>query len=170
MTAKARHAALLAATVSSVVMAVGVNVVDVPGSMVWFQRRTGGLGTLDTLPLAGAARVHELLTRLGSDGRALYLREIVVFDIAFPIALLAMVHLALLRVWSDARRVLVLPWLAFAIDLVENTCAAVLTTTFPDESPVLADVIGWLTAVKFAAYAAGFVAVVVGVVMRQRRR
>ena len=166
-----KRPALLVATVTSVAMAVGVNVVDVPGSMVWFQRRTGGLGTLDTLPLAGAARVHELLTLLGPDGRALYLREIVLFDIAFPIALLAMVHLALTAVWAPPwrRRLLLLPWSAFVIDLVENTSAAVLTTTYPDESPALADGIGWLTALKFAAYAAGIVAVVVGGISSRRR-
>lgn len=163
---------LAVATVVSVAMAVGINVVDAPGTMVWFQRQTGGLGTLDTQPLAGAAVVHELLMRLGPEGRALYLQEIFLFDIAFPIALLAMVHLALIRVWSTTttRRLLVWPWLACVIDLVENTCAVVLTTTFPDESPALADVVGVLTAAKFAAYAAGIVAVVVGLVVQRLRR
>jgi len=163
---------LVAATVASIAMAVGVNVVDAPGTMVWFQRQTGGLGTLDTQPLAGAAVVHELLTRMGPEGRALYVKEIVLFDIAFPIALLAMVHLALLRVWArmTARRLLVLPWAAFVIDLVENTCAATLTTTFPHESSALADVVGVITAAKFVAYAAGMIAVIVGLVMGRQRR
>ncbi len=159
---------LAVATVSSIAMGVGVNSIDVPGSMVWFQRHTGGLGTLDTQPLAGAVVVHELLSRLGSEGRALYLREIVVFDIVFPIVLLAMVHLALLRVWSlsTARRLLVLPWAAFVVDLIENSCAAVLTITFPVELTPLANAIGWITAAKFALYAAGFVAVAAGLVAR----
>lgn len=163
---------LVVATVASIAMGVGINVVDAPGTMVWFQRQTGGLGTLDTQPLAGATVVHELLMRLGPAGRALYLQEILLFDIAFPIALLAMVQLALLRVWSSttARRLSVLPWSACAIDLVENACAAVLTTTFPQESAVLADVVGVITAAKFATYAAGMIAVIVGLVMGRQRR
>lgn len=163
---------LVVATVASIAMGVGINVVDAPGTMVWFQRQTGGLGTLDTQPLAGAAVVHELLTRLGPAGRALYLKEIFLFDIAFPIALLAMVQLALLQVWSSttARRLSVLPWSACVIDLVENTCAAVLTTMFPQESVVLADLVGVITAAKFAAYTAGVIAVIAGLVSRRFRR
>ena len=160
------------ATVVSIAMAVGINTIDAPGTMVWFRRQTGGLGTLDTLPLGGATLVHTLLSRLGVEGRALYLQEIVVFDIAFPIALLAMVRLAILQLWSApwSRRLVLLPWAAFVVDLVENACAAALTLTFPDEPSDLAAFIGGLTALKFVAYGAGLVAVAVGFVAGLARR
>lgn len=160
---------LLCATLLSLAMAVGVNVINAPGTMAWFKQRTG-VGTLDAMPLAGASAVHDVLDRMGDDGRALYLLEIVAFDLLFPVALLAMVQLALVQVWSTsrARTLVALPWAAFAIDLGENGVAFALTRTFPDESPLLADVVGVLTACKFAAYAAGLVAVVAGVAVRRR--
>jgi hypothetical protein len=155
MTARTKW--LMAAALLSLVMAVGTNTVDTTGSMLWFLRHTDGLGTLDTQPLAGAMRVHELLHRLGPDGRDIYLKEIVLFDLVFPVALLVTVHLALVQLWAPrwSRRLVLLPWLAFATDLAENTCAAVLTKTHPFESMLLANTIGWLTAAKFALYAVG---------------
>jgi hypothetical protein len=161
---------LLVSTVLSAAMAVGINVIDAPGTMVWFKHRTG-VGTLDAMPLAGAAAVHSTLEQMGADGRAAYLVEIVAFDLLFPLALLAMVHLAIVQVWSTsrARALVALPWAAFVIDLAENSVAALLTHTFPDESPLLAASVGVLTALKFAAYAAGLLAVVVGLVVRRRQ-
>jgi hypothetical protein len=171
MTTMTKHPRLLlVATLLSVALAVGINVVDAPGTMVWFKQRTG-VGTLDAMPLAGATAVHDVLRAMGDDGRALYLREIVVFDLLFPVALLAMVHLAIVQVWraERARTLVTLPWAALAIDLVENGVAFQLTRTFPRESPAMANVVGVLTALKFAAYGAGLVAVAVGVIARRRR-
>lgn len=162
---------LLCATLLSATMAIGINVVNAPGTMVWFKQRTGP-GTLDAMPLAGAEAVHEVLHKMGDDGRALYLAEIVLFDLLFPVALLAMVHLAIVQLWSTshARTLVALPWAAFAIDLVENSVAFLLTHTFPDESQGLANAVGVLTALKFAAYLAGLVAAFVGLVLTLRRR
>jgi hypothetical protein len=161
---------LLVSTVLSAAMAVGINIIDAPGTMVWFKHRTG-VGTLDAMPLAGAAAVHTTLEQMGSDGRAAYLVEIVAFDLLFPLALLTMVHLAIVQVWSTsrARTLVALPWAAFVVDLTENATAVLLTRTFPDESHLLASGVGVLTALKFAAYTAGLVAVGVGVVVRRRQ-
>lgn len=161
---------LLCATLLSAAMAIGINIVDAPGTMVWFKQRTE-VGTLDAMPLAGATAVHEVLDKMGNDGRALYLAEIVWFDLLFPVALLAMVHLALVQLWppSRARALVALPWAAFVVDLVENSVAFVLTRTFPHESQPLANVVGGLTALKFVAYAAGLVAVAAGLVTRRRQ-
>lgn len=166
-----RPGLLLFSTLLSAVMAIGINVIDAPGTMVWFKERTG-VGTLDAMPLAGAAAVHDVLERMGADGRALYLAEIVCFDLLFPVALLAMVHLAIVQVWpaSVARRLVVLPWAALVIDLAENSAAALLTHTFPDESQTLATAVGVLTALKFTAYLAGVLAAVVGGGLHLARR
>lgn len=165
---------LVVATVISVVMAVGINTIDAPGTMVWFRALTGGLGTLDVLPLAGDAVVYDLLTKMGHEGRMLYLKEIALFDLAFPVALFVMVRLALLLAWAPAvaRRLLLLPWAALTFDLAENACASALAILFPDRWPALAEVIGWITAAKFIAYTAGFVGAIAGgvvVVVRRQR-
>lgn len=163
---KKRPLLLLSSTITSLALGAGINVIDAPGTMVWFTRRSGG--TLDTNPQADAAGVHALLERMGDDGRALYLQEIVGFDIAFPIALLLMVHLAIVQAWTTRtssttlRRLLLVPWAAFAIDLCENASAFALTSTFPREPTALAGVIGSITTLKFIVYGAGLVIAVVG--------
>ena len=128
------------------------NTFDFVGSVPYFKRLTGGLGSLDLLPLPNPERAHRALALLGADGRHQYAILLVTFDILFPLTLALF-----FREWLR-ERLRWLPWATLALDYAENVACGVLVATFPHESAAVAALAGTLTALKFAGYAACLVA------------
>lgn len=94
-----------------------------------------------------------ILSAFSDEQRALYARSELTLDVVFPMAYGSL--LAILAAWAFAeprsQRVVLLPLVAAASDLVENVLNAWLASAYPDGPWALGTVAGAFTAIKWVA-------------------
>jgi hypothetical protein len=160
------------------VVMVSVQALDVPWSLVHLERMTGGVSILDMQFHYTAQGARDLLTALGPEGRAFYLRRILAeLDVVLP-ALFAVVLSVAMAVsfrglvgersaWRLAQW---LPLAAALLDYSENVLIAKLILDFPVEHSALAAAAGWTTTAKHLAYVASVAVCLTAAAVRFSRR
>lgn len=109
-----------------------------------------------------AAELYRMAEAYGAEGRSHYIRSRFTFDVAWPLAYGAFLQASLLLASARGplRRaptvLLALPTLAVAFDFLENASASLVMARFPEPTPVVADVAGVFTFVKWNLLAGAF--------------
>ena len=160
-----RHATprrALALTALAVVVLAAENLLDFPLS-VPFMQRTSGHTYLDMCAFCSRAQIEAQLDGFGVAGRHLQLWLLPTIDVIIPFLGAAFGSVALAVLVRDRDRrwriVRLLPLVALALDLVENTAIAALVIAHPHRLPIVAALSGVITGAKFAAYGATVVAI-----------
>lgn len=139
------------------VFAVGV----IPSAQRYIERAAGHpIEILDLQMGKSPAQVHQLLDSYGIEGRMRYITVQTTADVAYP--LVYTFFFGLLLSWLLQRyafgfkRLNLIVLLPFIFDLLENGCIVLLNWSFPEPRPVLAQICGVFTLLKF-----GWLAVVI---------
>lgn len=137
-----------------------VNLLDFPSSVPRLLHYSGGLPILDTRLHYGESEVYRLLDALGPEGRASYLRFYWTLDLFMPVLFGTVLWLGISRGslsrWAWAGIV------AAGLDYAENIVAALLLIRYPQHQPMLAQLGGTITAVKWTAYTSAVLLVIAG--------
>ena len=165
-----RTAAILAAAI--VVVLAFVNGLDFPLSVPSLVRQTGHR-YLDMCAFCSASQIHAELVGLGEHGRLLQGVLFSTIDILIPgLSLLAGLAVigATTRHMRHRRLLLALPIIAAALDIIENAAIIALLVAFPAPAPSLAALQGIVSGLKFIAYLAVVVAMLVLTAISLARR
>ncbi len=154
-----RRTTLIVLLVASVGVLLAGNLLDFPLSVPWLLDRTGGAPILDTLPFRNGEETNQAVAALGPEGRRTYLSFIWTADLALPLLLGACLYVVLAQASAAAapqsRLAAQAPWLGVAAataDYAENLTSTALLIAYPERLPLLADLSGPLTLVKFVVY------------------
>jgi len=171
----ARPRILLLLLALEVLLLGSVNGFDFPLS-VPFMIRTTGCSYLDMCAFCSATQIYDRLQAFGSAGRHLQLLLLTTVDIAIPVTSGLFGVAALISLSRDFR----VKWLWFVpiaatvLDLLENTGIASLVLSYPMRLDILAGLTGFISGVKFCAYALTLVLIlllgIVRIVHRISRR
>src|SRR5664280_366420 len=139
-----------------------VNGLDFPLS-VPFMVRTTGHNYLDMCAFCSAQQIYTHLDAFGTSGRHLQLLLLTSIDVAIPVSSCAFGVVALMVLGRTSR----LQWLALAptlamfLDFLENVGIAVVVTHYPEHLDNIAGLTGFISGVKFCAYALTLVLILV---------
>lgn len=124
---------------------------------------------IDVLIGYDPARIQQMVTTYGHDGRAAYAQGELTADLAYPLiyTFLLCIILSLLyrnRSYAPFRLVNVLPVGILFFDLLENSCIIFLLTRYPQTSATVASLCSVFTNVKWAVALVVIVLVLYGLV------
>jgi hypothetical protein len=149
---------LLAAFVGALVIALAVHLLEFPGSVPDFEKKSGGGVLLDAKPSFSVDGIYDRLEAYGERGRANYAFRNVTVDILLPLGVLPFLILLMRNAINrvQLRRAtqvffLSLPIAYVLFDLAENGSVLVLLAQYPERVTSLAAVLPYLTAIKRAA-------------------
>jgi len=126
--------------------------------------------TLDPRFTYTPGQARDLLAALGPDGRRIYAWTEVTLDLVFPFVYGTLFGILLVRLARPpaARRLLWLPALTAAADLLENVTVAILAWTFAGRASPLAGPAAFFTAGKTVLFGVTLLAIIALAVARLR--
>lgn len=134
------------------------------------EQYTGDAGSPDSSFFYTADDLYDWAGAYGETGRRAYVRARVTFDVVWPLVYTLFLVTALSWImgravpaksaWARANLVSVL---GMIFDFLENGAAALVMTRYPDETPVIASLAGFLTALKWLFVYASFALLLFGV-------
>nr|WP_315475975.1 hypothetical protein [uncultured Undibacterium sp.] len=135
-----------------------------------------GAPIFDKLPSFSSTEVADRLNGMGEIGRAMYQRFTYTADLAFPMSLLAFLFCLTRFVAARSsltetprKMLLLLPFVWFASDMLENAIVFTLIAQLPTINSHLAGLLGFVTVSKFGLLLLTIVAASVVSVMYQRK-
>jgi hypothetical protein len=139
---------------------------------------SGSVGPLDLLFWYNHDTLYQMLTGYGETIRARYMIGLFTVDLAYPIyygTLLALIFALVFKKLTIpfSRKIIFLPYIAVLFDLTENSLLIYLLSSYPNKHSEIADIAGYVTAVKWSAF--GIIAttivyiVVYGIQSRKRK-
>jgi hypothetical protein len=165
------------AAIVSLLVFVVFSATVLPWQAAQAREAVGEAGSPDTSFWYSADRLYALAEAYGEDGRSAYVLARVTFDVVWPLVYTAMLVLVtgwLLRrsfeAGHPARLLVLLPLAALLADYAENLCTAVVMARYPATTPVLAELAGVMTALKWTTLSAAFLVVPVLAVVAFLRR
>jgi hypothetical protein len=132
---------------------------------------TGDAGSPDSSFFYTADDLYDWAEAYGEAGRRAYVRARVTFDVVWPLVYTIFLVTALTwmmgrafpakSVWARANLV---PVLGMLFDFLENGAAALVMARYPDTTPVIASLAGFLTALKWLFVYGSFALLLFGVI------
>ncbi|MDX9991667.1 MAG: hypothetical protein RBS68_06400 [Anaerolineales bacterium] len=133
-----------------------------PGAQARMEANGGG--PIDLMMFPTPAAVLAGIAALNAEGRAFYLLVELTYDIVYPISYMLFYGLALTFLLnritapgSIARRLNLLPVVAFVFDMLENVGVISLLVSFPAQSAALAGFVSVVNSVKWVFALSGMV-------------
>ncbi len=132
-------------------------------------QQRGDVTTPDMSWFYTAADLYGIAERLGADGRQAYIQARFTFDLVWPavygsfltISSSWLLAQALRRRQSSRWRLLNLtPVMGVGFDLLENIATSLVMARYPAPTPVIADLAGWATMVKWVFVGGSFIVLV----------
>lgn len=170
-TATARLAAL------SLIVFLAFSLVVLPGQAASARELGGGAGSPDTTFVYTPADLYRMAEAYGADGRAAFLKARWGFDVAWPLVYTS--FLAMGASWllgralpaGDRRRLWnLLPVLAMALDVAENTGTSLVMLRYPAQTPVIDLLAPLFTTTKWLAVVGSIVLLLVALVAARMAR
>ena len=156
------------------------NAVVMPGAQAKLEAFSGGVGPLDLTFFPAVEKILSAVSAYGPEGRASYTTIELTADIIYPIVytfcfslLITVVLRAALSKDSKLQRLNVLPFGAWAFDMLENVCILTLLLSFPAQSTLVAGVLMVVNGIKWLFAAASILALLFGLgvwVLKKTRR
>lgn len=138
---------------------------------------TGGVGPLDLLFWYNHDTLYQMLTSYGEAVRVQYIIGLSTVDVVYPIfygTLLVMIIALVIKELSlpFSRKIIFIPYIAVFFDLTENSLLVFLLSHFPDKYLMIADIAGYITAIKWSAFVsiATLIVYIVGYGIRARNK
>ncbi len=118
---------------------------------------TGNVGPLDLLFWYNHDTLYHMLTSYGEALRTRYIIGLLTADLAYPIfygTLLAMILTLIIKKLSIPfpKKIILIPYVVVSFDLTENSILVFLLSTYPTKHTVIADIAGFVTAIKWCAF------------------
>jgi len=117
---------------------------------------SGEIGSPDTSFYYSAEELYQFAEAYGSQGRSDYVRARVTFDVVWPLVYLAFLTTAISWVTQKSgkkgrfwERLNLVPVFGLIFDYLENVVAVVVMVRFPDPTPVLPQIAGIFTSLKW---------------------
>lgn len=117
---------------------------------------SNGAGSPDTSWAYSAEELYQMAEAYGAQGRAEYVYARFTFDLIFPVVYLfflgTSLSWSLAKIFADTNRLRLLnlfPALGWAFDMLENISAALVFWRYPDFTPVIANLAGIFTFIKW---------------------
>lgn len=136
---------------------------------------TGSVGPLDLLFWYNHDTLYQMLTSYGEAVRVQYIIGLLTVDVAYPIfygTLLVMIIALVIKELSVpfSRKIIFIPYIAVFFDLTENSLLVFLLSHYPDKHLMIADIAGYITAIKWSAFViiATLIVYIVGYGLRAR--
>jgi hypothetical protein len=134
-------------------------------------RASGSSASPDTSLFYTAEQLYAWAEAYGAAGRAAYVRARLTFDVVWPLVYTLFLTTALswlmargFAACSGWRRANVVPLLGMVFDFLENGATALVMARYPTETPVVAELAGVLTLVKWLLVGGSFGLLLVGMV------
>lgn len=117
----------------------------------------GSVGPLDLLFWYNHDTLYQMLTSYGETIRTRYIVGLLTADLAYPMyygTLLALIMALVLKKLAIpfSKKVIFIPYLAVLFDLTENALLVFLLSTYPSKHVAIADIAGYVTAIKWSAF------------------
>jgi hypothetical protein len=117
---------------------------------------SNGAGSPDTSRMYSAEELYQLAEAYGAQGRAEYVYARFTFDLIFPavylLFLVTSLSWSLAQVFAESNRLRLLnlfPVFGWAFDMLENISAALVFQRFPNPTPIVANLAGMFTFIKW---------------------
>lgn len=141
------------------------------------EQYSGDAGSPDSSFFYTAEDIYRWAETYGAQGRRAYVQARLTFDVVWPLVYTLFLVTALSwlmrrafpqhSMWSRAN---LTPVLGMIFDFLENGAAALVMARYPQTTPLVASLAGFLTALKWLFVYAGFALLVVGVLVLGWRR
>lgn len=133
---------------------------------------SGETGSPDTSFYYTAEKLFQFAERYGAEGRAAYIKARLTFDVIFPLVYGAFLATAITWTFhmitpqgSPWRRLNLIPLLGVLFDYMENAATALVMTRYPQPTPLIPHLAGYLTTIKWLFVGASFLLLVMGVLL-----
>ncbi|MFW5713478.1 MAG: hypothetical protein ACOCYU_02280 [Brevefilum sp.] len=126
---------------------------------------SGDVGSPDSSFFYTADKLYQFAESYGPQGRQAYIRARWTFDLIWPLVYTAFLGTAIS--WlikqtsqkeSRLRFINLIPVLSMLLDFIENSGASIVMARYPQQTPVLAHLTGFFTALKWLSIGGSFVA------------
>lgn len=168
---------------AALVLFVAFTAVVLPRQAAQAEQVSGDAGSPDSSFFYSANDLYNWAEMYGEQGRRAYVRARLTFDVVWPLVYTLFLVTALSwlmrrafpqhRLWSRSN---LAPLLGMLFDFLENGAAALVMARYPQTTPIVASLAGFLTALKWLFVYGSFVLLLVGVLVlgwrwiRARRR
>ncbi len=117
--------------------------------------------SIDTSFLYSADDLYRIAESYGEDGRAFYIRQRFTFDLIWPIAYTQFILIASAYFYKKtkllkASNLLYVALIAAAFDYLENIMTSTVLFRFPQTTPIVADLAGIMTLLKWSTLSLAF--------------
>lgn len=141
------------------------------------EQASGSSASPDTSLFYTTEQLYDWAEAYGAAGRAGYIRARLTFDVVWPLVYTLFLTTALswlmargFAAGSAWRRANLAPLLGMLFDFLENGATSLVMARYPAETPVVAELAGVLTLVKWLFVGGSFGLLLVGMVAALRRR
>ncbi|HEY9122319.1 MAG TPA: hypothetical protein VIM80_04905 [Brevefilum sp.] len=117
---------------------------------------SGNIGSPDTSFYYSSEALYEFAEAYGPQGRSAYIRARLTFDVVWPLVYLAFLGTSISWIIRKSgsegeiwKRLNLVPVFGLLFDYLENGAAAVVMARYPDLTPILPQIAGVFTAIKW---------------------
>jgi hypothetical protein len=131
---------------------------------------SGEIGSPDTSFYYSSEALYQFADAYGPQGRSAYIRARLTFDVVWPLVYLAFLGTSISwafqksgmarKIWE---RLNLLPVFGLLFDYLENGAAVVVMARYPDLTPILPQIAGVFTAIKWIFIGGSFAVLVLGI-------
>ena len=133
---------------------------------------SGEIGSPDTSFYYSADDLYQFAEAYGPQGRRAYIQARVTFDVVWPIVYMVFLVTAISWAYKKAgregefwMRLNLLPVFGLLFDYLENGATSIVMARYPDFTPILPHLAGFLTAIKWIFVGGSFAVLVLGLGM-----
>lgn len=158
--------------VATLLLFVAFTALVLPDQAARAEQYSGGAGSPDGSLFYSAGELYGWAEAYGAQGRQAYVRARLTFDVIWPLVYTLFLSTALSWVmarafaagvlWSRANLV---PVLGMLFDFLENGATALVMARYPQATPIVASVAGFLTSVKWLFVYGSFALLLFGTVV-----
>jgi len=130
---------------------------------------SGEMGSPDTSFYYSAEALYHFAEAYGPQGRSAYIRARLTFDVFWPLVYLAFLGTAISWAYQKSgregeiwKRLNLIPVFGLIFDYLENGAAVVVMARYPDPTPLLPQLAGVFTALKWVFIGGSFAVLVIG--------
>lgn len=159
-------------TLLSLLLFLAFTALVLPNQAAQAEEYSGGAGSPDSSFFYSADDLYEWAEAYGAQGRRAYVRARLTFDVVWPLVYTLFLSTALSWVMARAfaagtlwSRANLMPVLGMLFDFLENGASASVMTRYPQATPVVASLAGFLTLVKWLFVYGSFALLLFGLVV-----
>ena len=143
-----------------------------PSQAAGAESYSGEIGSPDTSFYYSADQLFQFAEAYGPQGRRAYIQARVTFDLVWPLVYLAFLATAISWAYQKAdkeggfwMRLNLFPVFGLVFDFLENGATSIVMARYPDLTPILAQIAGVVTVIKWIFISGSFTVLLLGLGM-----